>query len=158
MKVHDKIKMKSALTFGNHEAAEVDEVRNESDFPQHFETCNNTTKLNTAERGNKLQCFVASNTRYPSNHTFNQSTARAAKYSVYACSSGITLFLPKVKGREVALSSIISIPWVGFIPDAKSEICHTDGFKPQSLETPTSRTPLFLKRQEDLITWSERNA
>ena len=96
------------LTFENHEAAEVEEVRNESDF------CNNTTKLNTAERGDELKCFEASNTRYPSNHTSNLSRARAAKYGVYTCSSAIlnsaTLFLPKSKEREVALSSTISIP------------------------------------------------
>ena len=102
------------LTFENHEAAEVEEVRNESDFPIHFETCNNTTKLNTAERGDELKCFEASNTRYPSNHTSNLSRARAAKYGVYTCSGAIlnsaTLFLPKGKEREVALSSTISNP------------------------------------------------
>ena len=138
MKVHDKIKMKSALTFGNHEAAEVDEVRNESDFPQHFETCNNTTKLNTAERGNKLQCFVASNTRYPSNHTFNQPTARAAKYGVYTCSSGITLFLPKVKEREVALSSIISSLFLELVSFLKRSL---------KFVTQTASNPKALKLQ-----------
>ena len=93
----------------------MEEVRNESDFPIHFETCNNTTKLNTAECGDELKCFAASNTRYPSNHTSNLSRARAAKYGVYTCSSAtlngsVTLFLPKVKERGVALSSTISIP------------------------------------------------